>query len=101
VATLKNLDQDYLLCRDLRHQWDGLTNLLHGKGRARYLVRTTTCLRCGTERHETISLTTYSVLKRAYVYPTDYKLDEKTAFSDIRKTSILRQLKQARELGQR
>ena len=98
AVALKNLDRDYLLCRDLRHQWDGVVNIITTNAkRGRHLERATTCLRCSTVRKEAISLTTFRVLGRKYEYPDGFILQEKTPFDRIREQSIKMQLRELRK----
>ena len=94
AVALKDLDRDYLLCRDLRHQWDNVATIITTNAkRGRHLERATTCLRCETVRIEAISLTTFRVLGRKYEYPDGFILQEKTPFDRIREASIRMQIR--------
>lgn len=73
----------YLACRTLRHSWD-----LHapiGRGRKRMTkVLVLRCDRCGTERHDLVSVTD-DVVGREYRYPDGYRTaGEATSMADKR-----------------
>jgi hypothetical protein len=91
---LKDMDPDFLMCRDLRHQWElkpaGLeTDPTGGKD---MLYRTCVCLRCGTERVELVNLQVWRVVSRWYSHPAGYQLTERVHFTEVRKASIQHQL---------
>jgi len=96
--SMSTIDPDVLLCRDLRHQWEyaPYRNTIKGSGSSRVLTRVLTCLRCGTERTDVISLTTYRVLSRSYYYPPTYQVPGGIAFAELRQESVRRMVKQTR-----
>ena len=94
MTTLNKLNREFIWCRDTRHCWVNPVNTVEGAGKSRLFTRTLTCMRCGTERHETISLTTFLVLSRSYTYPEDYLLSDKSTYQQVRERSIRLQLKE-------
>jgi len=82
---LRKLPQDYILCRDLRHQWTPEQELhLEGEISGRQRVeRTLSCTRCGTVKVEHYALqTSISGIQRLtsvgyrYTYPPGYSIPE-------------------------
>jgi hypothetical protein len=94
-----DLPDNYLWCRDIRHQWelDAKSLTLRTRDKVQMLERTLTCLRCSGQRHETISLTTFKVTARSYSYPEGYLLGEATTFTELRTASVKRMMRKMRK----
>jgi hypothetical protein len=96
----QDLPDEFLLCRDIRHQWDLLPTAtrLTSKEGVRVMERTLHCDRCGAVRVEVISLVTFKVIARTYGYPEGFLLGEPTPFVKMREASVKRQLKALRSI---
>lgn len=74
----------YLMCRTLGHAWGPITAERVGRlGGDPLWLR---CERCGTERHDAISIVTGDLLTRQYVYEESYRHAFDTSFSDAAPT---------------
>lgn len=69
---LQEMAEDYLLCRELRHQWDGYTARYMPEDKRR-IERTLKCKRCKAEKDQEISARDGSILWTSSVrYPEGY-----------------------------
>jgi hypothetical protein len=81
-ARLKGTRDEHVFCHAFSHQWDDISAIADRGKRTRtvsgvYIVMR--CLLCGTQRRDTISPFTGSLLLRQYTYPDGYavKVDKR------------------------
>jgi hypothetical protein len=84
----------YLRCRTLGHAWDDF--IPHGVRPRWGELQTWRCVRCGTERHDTINALG-ALGQRRYVYPEGYQLaaDEPRPSRDALRIELGRMLQRA------
>jgi hypothetical protein len=79
VATrrLRDLSDEFLACRDLRHAWEELGYYRErGSGRAGGpIIRKLRCLRCGTLRRDTLANAFSEKTTHYYGHPDGYRLE--------------------------
>jgi hypothetical protein len=72
---LRVYDEDFLLCKDMRHQWELVQP--YEKKRSGWVTRVLECSRCGTLRTDTYAIINNERLARAgstYRYPTGFSM---------------------------
>lgn len=74
----------YLMCRTLGHSWDVIDATSSGKfgGNPMWLR----CMRCNTERHDSINPNTGDLYTRQYVYQESYRHAFDNNFADAAPT---------------
>jgi hypothetical protein len=91
---LRNLPDEYLACRDLRHAWDELGYYRErGTGGAGGpIIRKLQCLRCGTLRRDTLSNSYSEKTTHYYGHPDGYRIEGmgRAAMDEVRKEVVKR-----------
>jgi hypothetical protein len=95
----------FVRCRTYNHAWDEFNpiDLESPSYGWRLSLR---CIRCSTERHDTIAFGTGQMLSRRYIYPDGYQTPKgeekptKEVFREELFTRLRTQLEQAHGLGQ-
>lgn len=67
---LDTIPDEFVNCRDLRHQWTTVGTWALGHG---FRGRMLSCLRCGVRKEQVIDKTARIVVNRMTNYPDDYK----------------------------
>lgn len=92
LKRLMNLDNDYLLCRDIRHVWE-LADVHKGAtistGQT-VMQRRLSCGRCGTERLDTYLYPSYDRVSSDYRYPDGYGLQGRVPNTEVRRETFKR-----------
>lgn len=98
---LKQLPENFLDCRDLKHSWQKQANyrpreqhMEPGTGQVKtrvspLLYRNLVCTRCGTGRTDVIYARTYERLSVSYTYPENYQMPGVPR--GVKSSTILRQ----------
>ena len=97
---LTNLQDDFVKCRSWGHEWDTFTPL--GRRASWGLLLSLRCVRCGTERHDTIDMNG-DLSTREYKYPDGYQLvrpkdSERISAAELRLEVLRRLRKPSRRL---
>ncbi len=76
MDSLSDLQDSYLLCRDLRHAWRQHQAYVTKRWRSNptEVRRVLLCTRCGSERHELFHLPSWVRIKVNYHHAEDYLL---------------------------
>lgn len=95
AEALKKLDDDYFDCRDLRHAWKKLGAFtMHNKIMSGQIIRTSQCIRCGTEKWDLWSRDGTVRYHSWYDYPEGYLikvgLGQRIEADDVRRESVRR-----------
>ena len=96
MTTLLELNQAQLMCRTVGHAWDTFTPLRKAPAFGELLAFR--CVRCTTERHDTVSWVDGSLVQREYRYPDNYKLAERYFRNDYR-LALMKTLKTTKRRG--
>jgi hypothetical protein len=96
-----DLDTRFLPCRTYNHAWDEFTPIdlyppLYGW---RLSLR---CIRCTTERHDTVAFNTGKVMSRRYIYPDGYQQKgvPKVVFREALFQRLRGKLEKANQIGE-
>lgn len=91
---LKDLPDQFLACRDLRHAWEELGYFRErGSGRAGGpIIRKLRCLRCGTLRRDVLSNSFTDKTTHYYGHPDGYRLEGmgRAAMEEVRREVVKR-----------
>ena len=107
AVTVRDLKDEFLDCRDLRHAWGkasdwGITR--NTSGRIIEFTRVVVCRKCKTERHEKFSVPSMEVVNRRYLYPEGFLMPGSgfgtthTKTQAVRREMLLRLLPKREEL---
>jgi hypothetical protein len=69
---LGDLPDTYIECRDMRHSWKRQGGYREVQGSRNLVARTLACTRCGCERTDVISVSTFDRVSTTYHYPEGY-----------------------------
>ena len=88
---LRNLPDEYLACRDLRHAWEEL-GYYRERGGGAAVIRKLRCLRCGTLRRDTLSNSYSDKTTHYYGHPEGYRIEGmgRAGMNDVRKEVVKR-----------
>lgn len=99
--TLDRVDPNVVRCHSYGHSWDEFVpvDLYPPTYGWRLSLR---CLRCTTERHDTIAFNTGKVMGRRYIYPDGYsqKGVPKTVFREALFSRLRAKLEKANQIGE-
>ena len=91
---LRDLPDEFLACRDLRHAWEELGYFREqGSGRGRGpIIRKLRCLRCGTLRRDILSSSFADKTTHYYGHPDGYRLEGmgRAANDEVRREVVKR-----------
>ena len=94
TVTVRDLPDDFLACRDLRHAWEPVAYFQERNGQTRTapVIRLLRCLRCGTKRRDTLKNQFSEKTTHYYGHPEGYKLSGtgRTPSDVIRKEVVRR-----------
>lgn len=82
---LQEYDEDYLLCRDLRHAWV-VEGFFHKNGEVR---RRLNCLRCTMQRIDAMTIAGRRI-KNRYKQPEGYRIKGGVSFEAVRQEEMRR-----------
>src|SRR4051812_32477648 len=90
LVTVVDISEESLVCRDLRHPWNRVTDfvLVKTRGAPSIFTRHLKCPRCDTQRFDTYAVPSFELLKTKTVYPKDYQLHglkERVRISEVRR----------------
>lgn len=71
TAALQDLPDNFLQCRDIRHQWKVNGDYTPDKN---VISRSIICTRCQAERMDTYSAKTFDKISTQYRYPANYQI---------------------------
>lgn len=91
VNPLRDLPDEYLACRDLRHAWEEL-GYYRERGTSGAIIRKLQCLRCGTLRRDTLSNSYSEKTTHYYGHPEGYRIDGmgRAGMDEVRKEVVKR-----------
>jgi len=91
---LRDLPDEFLACRDLRHAWEELGYFRErGSGRGGGpIIRKLRCLRCGTLRRDILSNSFAEKTTHYYGHPEGYRLEGmgRAAIEEVRREVVKR-----------
>jgi hypothetical protein len=91
---LRNLPDDFLACRDLRHAWEelGYYRERGSGGAGGPIIRKLQCLRCGTLRRDTLSNSYSEKTTHYYGHPEGYRIEGmgRAGMDEVRKEVVKR-----------
>src|SRR3954462_9339240 len=97
AVVLEDISDKMLLCRDLRHPWDFVSDYTVAKikGSPRVILRHLRCPRCTTERLDTYSVPSFELIKSTTKYPKGYLLTgsgQHARVADVRREMFTRRV---------
>ena len=75
---LADLPDDYVECRELRHQWFRQGKYTEVKGSKGLVARTLECARCEAVRTDVLNVQTFDRVGTTYTYPDNYTIKGNT-----------------------